>query len=570
MVIRLDEQPYTVIGIMPAGFEFPFSAASAGEPPALWTPLAFTREEIEDRAAEFPVHIVARLRPGISLAQARDDVNRVAAQFQRERSDLYTGNLRLEVSLDPLQAESTARVRPVLLTLAGAVLFVLLIACANMMNLLLARAAAREREMAVRNALGAGAWRLVSQLLAESLLLTLIGAALGCIFARIIIRLTAAQAPMDLAVLAFTLAISLITGLLCGLAPALSWIRPNIGASLKRRHRVRGALVVMEAASAVVLLIGAGLLIHSFIQVLRVPLGFSPGGVLIARTTLNRQRYRSPERRHQAERQMTQRLAALPGVTAVSLTTHLPLADNRKIGFILEGEDIHAARWADNALVSGGYFAAMGIPLLRGRTFGSEDKPGAPLSAIVNDSMARRFWPHGDALGKRIVWGGRTITIVGIAGDVRISGLDSAVTPAIYNPVHQIESGAPFRCESALGVRRSRAGPGGHRIIWRALVRGRAAYFRNGRPFRPGGDAGPGGSPRAPRRAAAHARRNCDWRSHRSGRGARDLGPAVRRTAVRSGGVRSRRDFAAADGGDRQLRARAPRRARGPDGGVAA
>ena len=466
-VVRLDEQPYTVIGIMPAGFEFPFTPASIGEPPALWIPMAFTAADIQDRLKEFPVHIVARLKPGISFAQAADDVHRVADDFQRAYANLYTGNLRVEASLDGLESENGARARPVLLTLAGAVVFVLLIACVNVTNLLLARAAAREREMALRNALGASAGRLAAQLLAEGLLLTLSAAALGCVLAQAIVKLVAslwpsfvaglAEVHIDLKVLAFTLGLSLVTGLACGLAPALAWIRPDIGAALKqagrqgasREHnRFRGALVVLETSSAVVLSIGAGLLIHSFLQVLRVPIGFSPRGVLIARTTFNRRRYPSNNARREAQRQITQRLAALPGVTAASLTTHIPLADDRQIGYRFEGEDVHASRWADNALVDGGYFAAMGIPLLHGRTFGPEDTPQtvdawtAPASAIINESMARRIGPGGDAVGRRLVWGGRLLTIVGIVGDVHIKALDAAVNPTIYTSVYQVESAA--------------------------------------------------------------------------------------------------------------------------------
>ncbi|HEV2984896.1 MAG TPA: ABC transporter permease, partial [Vicinamibacterales bacterium] len=460
-VVKINEQPYTVIGIMPVGFEFPFTAASVGEPPALWVPMAFTAREVQDRAAEFPVHVLARLRPGVSLLQAEQDVNRVATGFQQEHAGIYTGNLRLEVHLDPLGAGSVARARPVLVTLSGAVVFVLLIACANVANLLLARAAVRQREMAVRHALGASARRLVTQSVTEGLLLTMCGAALGCVVAEVIVELITNLSPsfvaglahvrLDVRVLAFTLAISVITGLLCGLAPALSWTRLEITATLKQagrpgasqeRGRLRGALVVLEASSAVVLLIGAGLLIHSFVEVLHVPVGFSPDGVLIARTTFNRQRYPSADGRHEAERQMARRLAVLPGVTAIGLTTHIPLADERQIGFTLEGEDAHSARWADNALVSGDYFAAMGIPLLRGRTFGDEDTPQRPQVAIVNESMARHLWPNDDALAKRLVWGGRRLTIVGIAGDVHIAALDAGVNPTIYTPVYQIESGA--------------------------------------------------------------------------------------------------------------------------------
>jgi len=473
-IIRLDEQPYQVVGIMPRGFDFPFPAARAGEPPALWVPMAFTAKEIEDRAAEFPVHVVARLRPGVSLAQAESDVDRVAAAFQAEHRDIYSGNLQLDVSLSRLGAETAARARPLLLTLGGAVVFVLLIACANVMNLLLSRATVREREMAVRNALGAGAPRLFRQLLTEGLVLTGAGGLFGCLLAFALIRMVTsawpssvagvAPARLDLRVLAFTVVVSMISGILCGLAPALRWSRPNLGSSLKlggrpggspERHRLRGALVMLEAASALVLLIGAGLLIHSFVEVLGVPVGFAPEGVLIARTTFNRQRYPSADGRRAAQRAMAERLAGLPGVTAVGLTTHIPLADERQIGFILEGEDERSVHWADNALVSGDYFAAMGIRLVTGRTFGSEDTPTAPVSAIVNESLARRFFPGGGAVGKRLVWGGRKLTIVGIAGDVHTSGLDAVVGPMVYTPVFQVESGAT---RSAVFVVRTRRG----------------------------------------------------------------------------------------------------------------
>jgi hypothetical protein len=232
------------------------------------------------------------------------------------------------------------------------------------MNLLVARAAARQREMAVRGALGASAGRLLAQLFTESLLLAGVGAVLGCALAQVIIRLVATlwpsfvaslpQVRIDPVVLAFTLVVSVLTGLTCGLAPAFTGRRFDIAAALKQAgrqsgshisHGVRSALVVFEAASAVVLLIGAGLLVHSLVEVLRVPPGFSPKGVLIARTTFNRQRYPAGEIRRTAERRMVERIAALPGVAAVGLTTHIPLADDRQIGFLLEGEDVHAARW---------------------------------------------------------------------------------------------------------------------------------------------------------------------------------------------------------------------------------
>jgi predicted permease len=459
--IRLDEQPYIVIGVMPPGFEFPFTAASVGEPPALWVPMAFTASQLESPVAEFPVRMAARLRKGFSLAQAEQDVERVALEFQAERPDIYSGNLRLEAGVDLLGTREAERARAVLLALASAVIFVLLIACANVMNLMVARAAARRREMAVRGALGASAGRLTTQSLTESLLLSGVGAALGCALAEAIVRLVAnlwpsfaaglPQVRIDPAILGFTLAVSVLAGVSCGLAPAFMARGFDIASALKQGGRqggsyialgTRRAIVIFETASAVVLLIGAGLLVHSLVEALRVPPGFSPKGVLIARTTFNRRRYPSGEIRRAAERRMEERIAALPGVAAVGLTTHIPLADDRQIGFILDGEDFHAARWADNALVSGEYFAAMGIPILQGRSFDSADTSQGPAAAIVNASMARRFWPRGDPLGKRLNWGGRNLTIVGVAGDVHIKALDSGVNPTIYTCIYQVESAA--------------------------------------------------------------------------------------------------------------------------------
>jgi predicted permease len=459
--VRLNEQPYTVIGIMPRGFEFPFTPASVGEPPALWVPMVFTPKRIQDRLAEFPVHVVARMRDGVSLEQAAQDVTRVAADFQKEHPDLYTGNLFLQVHLTILGAPEAARARPVLLSLTGAVGLVLLIACANVMNLLMSRAAARQREMAVRCALGAGIRRLILQLLTEAVLLAMLGGALGCALAQGLIGLVESTWPafvsglpqvrLDPVVLAFTMAVSILAGLVCGLAPALTWRTPDIADTLRQAgrqgssrtsNRLRSALVVFEAASAVALLIGAGLLVESLAAVLHVPLGFSPKGVLIARSDFNRKRYPGNDQRRDAERRMVDRISALPGVEAVGLTTHIPLADDRQIGYLLEGEDIRSARWADNALVSGEYFAAMSIPIVRGRTFTRDDTPQAPLAAVVNETMARRSWPNRDAIGRRIFWGGRELVVVGVAADVHITALDAAVNPTIYTCVYQIESAA--------------------------------------------------------------------------------------------------------------------------------
>ncbi len=464
--LRLNEKLYTIVGVMPPGFEFPATAASVGEPPALWIPIAFTPKQVADRAADFGTNVVARLAPDVSLEQARADVARVAEQFQRDNPRIYSGNFRLHAIVEPLAAEDAGRTQPVLFTLVGAVVFVLLIACSNVANLLLGRAAARRRELALRSALGASRGRLIRQLLTESLLLSCLGGVFGAAAAQLIASLAARLGPeqvpglraaaIDPTVLAFTLALSLATGLLCGLAPAFGLSRTNVGETLKQSgrqsgglsrasRRTRAALVVIEAASAVVLLVCAGLLIHSFGEVMRQAPGFDPDGVLVARTSFNRARYADSNQRHQTERLIAERLAALAGVEQVAVATHLPLADSRGIGFEIEGGPPQQFHWASNSLVSGDYFATMGIPLLRGRTFTASDIPDAPISAVINESMARTVWPREDPIGRRILWGGRTLTIVGIAGDVRLAALDQAVPAMVYSSVYQVESAATAR-----------------------------------------------------------------------------------------------------------------------------
>ncbi|MPY91008.1 MAG: FtsX-like permease family protein [Luteitalea sp.] len=486
--LRLNERLYTIVGVMPPEFTFPATPMSVKDPPALLVPLAHTAEDLQYPPKDCATRVVARLGPGVSLASARQDVFRVDDELGREHPETYSGDGRVPV-LEPLAAEETARTRPVLVTFAVAAGFVLLIACSNVANLLLGRAAARGREIALRSALGASTGRLIRQLLTEGAVLTSIGGVFGCLLAQVITSVAARVGPehvpglraaeVDLTVLAFTLALSLLTGVTCGLAPAIRWSRPNAGEMLKNAGRqggdssratrhMRSGLVVLETASAVLLLVCAGLLIRSFVEVLQVSPGFDPEGVLVARTSFNRERYPDSPRRKQVEQTIAERLRSLPGVTEVAVTTHLPLADDRTIGIALEGSDPHDFYWANNALVSGNYFSAMGIRLVRGRTFTDADSPEAPAAAVVNQAMAGTFWPGDDPIGKRILWGGRTLTIVGIAGDVRLQALDAAVTPTVYNSVYQVESGATM---SAVFVIRgskgelSRLGSGVREII---------------------------------------------------------------------------------------------------------
>lgn len=459
--LTLNEQSYRIIGVMPRSFTFPATATTPGELPAVWTPLSFTPHELGDWASSFDTSVVARLKDGVTLAQAKDDARRVAKQFQADHSDIYSGNVRLEVALEPWTGELDQRVPLALSMLTFAVGFVLLIACANVANLMLARAGTRQRELSIRRALGAGQMRLMRQVLIESALIVTAGAALGCVLAQGLVRVIAAlwnhevnlqTAHVDVRAFLFTLALSGITCLLCAFVPAWRARKPNLNDALKQSARQAGSsrhhrrlprlLIVAEAACSAVLLIGAGLLLHSFVRVLQVSPGFNPERALIVRTTFNRERYAEPWQRHTAERTIFAKLAALPGVEAVALTTHIPLADSRQIGVLLDGHDPGDVHWADNALISGDYFRVMGIPILRGRTFSEADSSRTPPVAIVNETMAKQFWPKQNPVGRGFWWGGRHLIVVAICGDVRLEALDKPVAPAVYNSVYQIESGA--------------------------------------------------------------------------------------------------------------------------------
>jgi predicted permease len=460
--VRLDEHSYTVVGVMPRAFDFPWPGMPLSDHADLWIPLVFTRAEMAARAQSYDVRMVARLKPGVTLERARADLARIVDEMRREYPNIYSGNVQTQATADGLVSDARADARPLLLTLAGAVVFVLLIACANAAHLLLARAVSRRPEMVLRRALGASAGTVVGQSLGEALVLAAAGGSVGLGLAVVLVTVIRrfgpdniaglAQARIDGQVLAFTAVLALVTALVCGVAPALRSARSDAGETLKSgrrdvgggraRHRLRSALVVLEAASAMVLLVSAGLLLRSLIRVLEVSPGFDPSGVVVARTTFDYSRYASDDKRRTAERAILEQLRALPGAAAVGFTTHLPIADERQIGFTVDGRDPNEFHWAANALVGDDYFRVMRIPLLHGRTFGAADLPNAPWSAVINESMARQYWPNGDAVGRVVRWGGRPLTIVGVVGDVRIGGLDAAVQPTIYGSAFQLESGA--------------------------------------------------------------------------------------------------------------------------------
>jgi putative ABC transport system permease protein len=458
--ISLDNQRYTVVGVLPGGMQLLRSAD-------LWMPIGQFNDDLTEHVHHQFVAI-ARLKPGVSLEQARDEVGRL---HQQEAIAYPDAHKNFGVLVQPMQDPSTAQLRTTLLVLFGAVGLVLLIACANIVNLLLARNAAREREVAVRTALGASPWRLTRQLLTESTLLSLLGGALGVVFAAAGLEALLAFVPPELSVLreaglngwvlGFTAAVCLATGLACGLLPAVRMLRNNLAGLLKQgskgtsasgHHRTHNLLVISEIAMALVPLIGAGLLLRSFQHLLEVDPGFRPDHVLameIQQAGISFAQYNqlSPDEqieygRKQARlfEQIAAQIRTLPGVKEVGGIDDLPLGTELRQAtrFVIEGQPIPESGGrpiAEFRTVSLGYFSSLGIPLRAGRFFNEDDFK--QLNAVINETMARRFWPHGDAIGKRInlcsldpkpCWN----TIVGIAGNVHQYGLDHAPTYDVY------------------------------------------------------------------------------------------------------------------------------------------
>jgi putative ABC transport system permease protein len=465
--VRMDGRPFTVVGVMPPSFEFPYRDELMDAEAELWVPLALTDREKQGRADSFDFRFVGRLKPGVTLAQAQADIGTIAARMRREHPDVYSGNLEMTASVVPLKEKIVGRVRPLLLILFGAVGLVLLISCANVANLLLARAAARQKEIALRSVLGAGSLRLVRQLLTESLLLALLSGAFGLLIAvwavALIVRFGPRDVPrlqdvgLDTTVLVFTLLASLLTGVLFGIAPAIHGARLNLSDALKQTagrasggresKRLRGLLVVFETAAAVVLLVSAGLLVNSFVRLMRVPPGFDPEGVIVARTALPATRYPKEEQNKAAYRQILARLAATPGVKSAGVATYLPLAGDWGIGFRVEGAGEGEFHSADGTWVSNDYLGTMGIRLLKGRGFTDDDREDTPPVVIVNETLARTYFPGGEAVGKRVQWGGwpgaQWLTVVGVVNDVKVSALDAATQPMIYMPIFQIPRARP-------------------------------------------------------------------------------------------------------------------------------
>jgi predicted permease len=463
--VKLDEKPFTVIGVMPASFRFPFDGAPLSEMADLWVPIAFEPDLLspENRTREFGVGLIGRLKPGISKEQAQKDVENIATGFMQQYG--YSGTVRVVPKAHAFAGRTVEKAKPLVILLILAVACVLIIACANVANLLLARASHRSREMAVRSAIGANPARIVRQCLVESVLLSICGASAGIIVSAAAIAGLRRFGPTDVPrlhdvmlhpnVLLFTLGLSVVTALLFGFVPAwrLAHVTPQTclkestqAGPARGTQKLQNSVATVEIAAALVLLMAGGLLLRSFVRLLDSPFGFDPKGVFVIRTLFDRARYPDPMKRQAAQKELLDRLSHLPGVTAVATASHLPLSDARQIGFRLEHAPADDYHWAENSLVSPGYFRSMGISLLEGRDFTEQDRPDTPNVAIISEKLAREYFPGRSAVGGRFQWGDRAFfTITGVAADVHISALDADPPPMIYTSMYQVESGASGR-----------------------------------------------------------------------------------------------------------------------------
>ena len=476
--VKLDEKPFTVIGVMPASFRFPFDGMPLSEMAELWVPLAFEPELLspENRTREFGVGLIGRLKPGVSREQAQNDVEGIAKEFMQEYG--YSGTVQVAPRAYAFAARTVEKARPLIILLILAVMCVLVIACANVANLLLARATHRSREMAVRSAIGANPARVMRQCLVESLLLSMCGAGAGVVVAAALVAGLRRFGPADVprlhdvmlhpVVLLFTLGLSFVTAIVFGFVPAWRLAHVSPHACLKEStqagpargtQRLQNSVATIEIAAALVLLIAGGLLLRSFVHLLDSPFGFDPKGVFVVRTLFDHARYPDPIKRQTAQKELLDRLSRLPGVTAVAAASHLPLSDVRQIGFRLEHAAADDFHWAEASLVTPGYFHAMGITLLQGRDFSLQDTPDTPNAAIISQTLARQYFPGQNPIGQRYYWGDLAIfTIVGVAADVHIAALDADPPPMIYTSIFQVERGASGR--NAFVLRSSGSNPG--------------------------------------------------------------------------------------------------------------
>jgi predicted permease len=461
--LTLDGAPYEILGVMPRDFRYP------GDRVDVYIPYSTIPDDGIPRTRDNRVlQVVARLKPGVDIARGRAEV----AALARRLSEQYPENRAwTSATMEPLRDVIVGKARTGLLVLLGAVAFVLLLACANLASLLLARATTRERELAVRSALGAGRGRLVRQLITESMVLALGGGALGVLLAigatRALVMLGSAQLPraaeigLDPAVLLFALALSMLTGLIFGLVPALRATSTDLqtalreggrGSSSARGHRLRAGLVVGEVAVAVILVVGAGLMTRSFLQLLHVDLGFRPDHVLVVNYSIGdaHQGTRGQFRGYYSE--VLDRVRAVPGVVAAGATKAIPFrGSGERVDFVPEGMVLASGQEAPTVPlihVSDGYFHAIGARVIAGREFERSDDDHAPLRFVVNEAFAKKYFPDRPAVGRTLTSGTDQIPIIGVVGDIRQESVEEPAQPTVY--IHTLQN---LRSQANLVVR---------------------------------------------------------------------------------------------------------------------
>ncbi|HZS44545.1 MAG TPA: ABC transporter permease [Blastocatellia bacterium] len=446
--INLDERQYRVVGVAPAGFTFPEGASfpstlGYAAHIDIWTPIKLDNSQRGNRE----LNVIATLKPTIGLARAQTEMASVSDALEKEYPQTNRG---FGISLVPVHEQMVARIRPALIILFGVVTFVLLISCANLASLQLAQAVKRQREIAIRTALGASRFRIVQQLLIESLTLSFFGGACGLLLAiwgtSAIQSLNPNLLPeitLDRRMVGFTLIISILTGTIFGLVPALQTSKPNLSETLKdgarsssgREGHFRNVLVVSEVALTIVLLIGAGLLIRSFIRLQRVDPGFNTHNLLTMQINLPRAKYQTGQQWDAFYQQILRRVQSLPGVESAGLTFRLPFnGAEGSAGFGIEGHPSDTAKFAYSGRVSPGYFSALGVPVVRGREFTSEDSENQTNPLIINEEMARSYWPNEDPIGQHIFTFNGKNEIIGVVKNVKQTALDVPTKPAMYFP----------------------------------------------------------------------------------------------------------------------------------------
>jgi putative ABC transport system permease protein len=481
--ITLNGESYNVVGIMPPSFQF---GRELGRNMDIWSPLAFTPEELSPSNFTYEhLVVLARLKPDVSFKQAQAEMDSIAANIRREYMKGEDAS-QWGLTLDSLNELIVGDIKPALLVLLAAVAFVLLIACANVANLMLARGAGRQKEIAIRTALGANRFRVIRQLLTESILLSLVGGGLGLLMAMwgvdLLLKMNAEKIPrayeisLDSNVLLFTVGVSLLTGIVFGLVPAFQSSKVDLNDTLKEGGRtgigimragLRNGLVVAEVAMAIVLLVGAGLLIRSFMRLQHVNPGFEPRNLLVLQLSLPDFKYKEPQQKNAFFEQLLAQVRTLPGVKNAAAVSVLPMSGNNESGsFQIQGKPVadnemspHGDRWAATA----NYYETMNIPLVKGRYFTERDNADAPGVAIIDETMARKYWPNEDPIGQRITFEGgrdnpRWREIVGIVGHVKHKGLEGESRVQYYIPYKQRPRSGMFVVVQTAGDPTSLAG----------------------------------------------------------------------------------------------------------------